>query len=1009
MRGTLRAFSVALFALPIAWAQGLETTASRQDWEEVNFEFNSSVLSDGYPSLLRMSELLSKNPTFKVKLEGHTDVVGSERYNEKLGMARSATVKSFLLKYGARPEQVETVTYGKKQPKVDNRTKEGRFINRRVYMTVTDGQGRTIGAGGVADAIRGIEQQQSVAAGGGRSPSDCCTEILKRLDRLDDIVSMLKDLKGENAALKQEIENLKKEHGTLTAKVDGTPKPLTRDETNQVVGAAATDAIDKYDKAKFKPFSLMGVNLGSDADRHLTFTGAARLFAPFKNSFAVQAQGEYLYFHDRQEGQFDLGLVNRFKNFQAGAFTSFKNINLREFQHGGTLGQAAVTLDYLFKQGRIGLFGTKGFLDNKVVNLKALSRNIFDETYLKIVDQVGASTALGVYKNSYIEANLAYLKLRGGDDKPGGTIRFVQPLNDRWAFTLEGGFNETLIGRDHSGRVVAGLQFGNFIRPKEFVGLSHPVPVDVPRLRYELLTRRVRTGNDPPVADAGPDQTGVAAGAIALDGSASFDPDGDPITFQWAQIAGQGVALAGANTAKASFQAGEGQTYSFRLTVKDDKGAQALARVTVTTSAAATVKITRFVATPQVIRAGQTSVIAWQVLNADEVNVSGIGRVDAKGGTSSVAPTETTVYQITARNRTSESNETLTVTVERPEVRILSFQAVPVNITAGESSSLIWETENADEVLIDGIGNVDRSGSTSVSPAETTTYTLRARNRYGDQASTATVQVTRGTAPRVVRFSASPVEIQEGEQSVLTWQVENADSVSITSLSDVGMSGSNPVSPARTTTYVLTARNRFGETSASATVSVIPLASVAACLATPATLAKPGDPAVLSWVVQNAIENTVSGVSGTIPLGGPVTVNPLVETTYNVIVKGARSQTSCQITVKIAPQQPGGGGGGEQPGNKPPTVTISGSPVIETVVRQVQLFTTASDPEGDTITYSWRSLNTMAAILDPTSPNPRVQLGQLYGDYPFEVTATDSKGNSSKAIITVRLIVTRVQ
>jgi len=195
------------------------------------------------------------------------------------------------------------------------------------------------------------------------------------------------------------------------------------------------------------------------------------------------------------------------------------------------------------------------------------------------------------------------------------------------------------------------------------------------------------------VADAGPDQTGVAAGAIALDGSASFDPDGDPITFQWAQIAGQGVALAGANTAKASFQAGEGQTYSFRLTVKDDKGAQALARVTVTTSAAATVKITRFVATPQVIRAGQTSVIAWQVLNADEVNVSGIGRVDAKGGTSSVAPTETTVYQITARNRTSEANETLTVTVERPEVRILSFQAVPVNITAGESSSLIWKTE----------------------------------------------------------------------------------------------------------------------------------------------------------------------------------------------------------------------------------------------------------------------------------------------------------------------------
>jgi hypothetical protein len=384
--------------------------------------------------------------------------------------------------------------------------------------------------------------------------------------------------------------------------------------------------------------------------------------------------------------------------------------------------------------------------------------------------------------------------------------------------------------------------------------------------------------------------------------------------------------------------------------------------------------------------------------------------VDSKGGTSSVAPTETTVYQITAKNRNSEANETLTITVERPEVRILSFQAVPVNISAGEASSLIWKTENADEVSIDGIGNVDRNGTASVSPTETTTYTLRARNRYGNQAATATVQVTRGTAPRILRFSASPLEIQEGEQSVLTWQVENADSVTITSLNGVGLSGSSPVSPVRTTPYVLTARNQFGESTATATVSVLPLATVSACLATPATLAKPGDPAVLSWVALNAIENTVSGVPGTIPLGGPVTVNPLTETTYNVIVRGTRSQANCQITVKIAPQTPGGNGGGEQPGtNKPPIVTINGAPMLETVVRQVQIFTTASDPEGDTITYSWRSLNTMAAILDPTSPNPRVQLGELYGDYPFEVTATDSKGGSSKAIITVRLVVTRVQ
>ena len=56
----------------------------------------------------------------------------------------------------ARADQIETTTRGKKTPKVENRSKEGRFINRRVYMTVTDGQGRTVGAGGVGDAIKAM-------------------------------------------------------------------------------------------------------------------------------------------------------------------------------------------------------------------------------------------------------------------------------------------------------------------------------------------------------------------------------------------------------------------------------------------------------------------------------------------------------------------------------------------------------------------------------------------------------------------------------------------------------------------------------------------------------------------------------------------------------------------------------------------------------------------------------------------------------------------------------------
>ncbi len=62
----------------------------------------------------------------------------------------------------------------------------------------------------------------------------------------------------------------------------------------------------------------------------------------------MQAQGEYSYYSGRQEGQFDIGLVNRWGNVQAGAFGSFKYLNFKDFQSAGGLGQAAFLIDYIF-------------------------------------------------------------------------------------------------------------------------------------------------------------------------------------------------------------------------------------------------------------------------------------------------------------------------------------------------------------------------------------------------------------------------------------------------------------------------------------------------------------------------------------------------------------------------------------------------------------------------------------------------------------------------------------
>src|SRR5258708_39165446 len=105
----LRSMSVFVL-LPLlaasVYAQGLDTQASKDDWEEINFDFNSAVLVDGFPSLLRIAELLQTNAGYHVRIEGHTDGIGSDSFNQKLGLDRANTVRDFLVKYGARATQI---------------------------------------------------------------------------------------------------------------------------------------------------------------------------------------------------------------------------------------------------------------------------------------------------------------------------------------------------------------------------------------------------------------------------------------------------------------------------------------------------------------------------------------------------------------------------------------------------------------------------------------------------------------------------------------------------------------------------------------------------------------------------------------------------------------------------------------------------------------------------------------------------------------------------------------
>ena len=100
----------------------------------------------------------------------------------------------------------------------------------------------------------------------------------------------------------------------------------------------------------------------------------------------------------------------------------------------------------------------------------------------------------------------------------------------------------------------------------------------------------------------------------------------------------------------------------------------------------------------------------------------------------------------------------------------IEAHAAPAAIDAGQTSTLTWSATNADQVSIDGVGDVPASGSRVVNPATTTIYSLRATGRGGIAAATVTVTVTSIATP-----PSPPLGTSE-KVSVPTWHMDNARS-----------------------------------------------------------------------------------------------------------------------------------------------------------------------------------------------------------------------------------------
>ena len=340
-------------------------------------------------------------------------------------------------------------------------------------------------------------------------------------------------------------------------------------------------------------------------------------------------------------------------------------------------------------------------------------------------------------------------------------------------------------------------------------------------------------------------------------------------------------------------------------TIKAYNGAGVLAdtdNVTVTVnSVIPSCSIDSFTANPSTIASGSSSTLNWSTTNCASVTISNLGYNVPTVGSQLVYPTQTTTYTLKAYD-SNGGNQTRSVTItvrqNTQTCSIDNFTADPQSINSGGSSILNWKTTNCISVSLD-YAEIQTSGSKEVHPTQTTTYTLRANStNEATQTRTTTVIVNNNTNSCTIKsFYADPTNITSDESSILYWETENCNSVSLDG-TEVSTSSHKTVSPNSTQTYTLRASGAsivFNNTkTAQATVYVDENNNLKCSIdsyTASDTKIKEGDHVNLKWRTSNCDKISISNLDNNLPEDGSDNVYPRQTTTYTLRASGNGSES----------------------------------------------------------------------------------------------------------------------
>ena len=120
---------------PVAYVAPQPAAPQKLVLEGVNFDFDKATLrQEDISELDKDVEALKAWGDVNIEVAGHTDSMGSDKYNMNLSRQRAEAVRNFLISRGVAADRLTARGYGESQPVADNATEEGRFKNRRVEL-----------------------------------------------------------------------------------------------------------------------------------------------------------------------------------------------------------------------------------------------------------------------------------------------------------------------------------------------------------------------------------------------------------------------------------------------------------------------------------------------------------------------------------------------------------------------------------------------------------------------------------------------------------------------------------------------------------------------------------------------------------------------------------------------------------------------------------------------------------------------------------------------------------